>query len=554
MDFKYLLLVLVSALSIANEPRIVGGQQSPVNAYPFALSLQIENFGHICGGSYLGDGIVLTAAHCVGEDSNSAWLDSAFVESGSNVLGGGSRSNVARLTAHPDYNSDYFINDYALLKLDNNLTVPSVNLVNSSEFSGSQRASSLTVVGWGLTEFDELPSQQRYVEVDLWSTARCRAVGELSEAEFGIDIATGFCAASVGKDSCNGDSGGPIFTELNGQVTQYGLVSWGSSECDGTTPGIYARLDNQAAWLAAAKSMLLSDYQYPVLNRWRTRPGVQEVYTVTLEKVTLSAAEPSVESVPADWQVSLSSCSDSTCDLRITTPANVASGRYEIELSSAGKTMKLLADIEAMTNLAPFSVAALGFGSPAPVVSNQSIVLGDNGSNEADRKGSFGIVVPVTGPGVLRWQADIESEYDYDFFEVALLTQWPSASNFVFQQSSDQPLMQLAGQFRQPLTLGVSVPAGEHLVELRYRKDEYLGFGRDQVVISDVQFIDLAQAQSLQDWSLWYNDQGERLAGNLTIGDYQENPWFNGEVKLGQATAWLLALWPLIWLSRRRTS
>lgn len=63
MDFKYLLLVLVSALSIANEPRIVGGQQSPVNAYPFALSLQIENFGHICGGSYLGDGIVLTAAH-----------------------------------------------------------------------------------------------------------------------------------------------------------------------------------------------------------------------------------------------------------------------------------------------------------------------------------------------------------------------------------------------------------------------------------------------------------------------------------------------------------
>ena len=48
------------------------------------------------------------------------------------------------------------------------------------------------------------------------------------------------CAGQVGRDSCNGDSGGPLVQ--NGR--QIGIVSWGSSRCGGSLPGVYTRVSS----------------------------------------------------------------------------------------------------------------------------------------------------------------------------------------------------------------------------------------------------------------------------------------------------------------------
>jgi len=46
-----------------------------------------------------------------------------------------------------------------------------------------------------------------------------------------------------------GDSGGPLVCEKNGVWTLVGIVSWGSSTCSTSSPGVYARVTELRAWV-----------------------------------------------------------------------------------------------------------------------------------------------------------------------------------------------------------------------------------------------------------------------------------------------------------------
>lgn len=71
--FSVFLAVISSAsFRILSRPkRIVGGDlisRSQYDNYGYAVSLQLQDkdtFSHFCGGTYIGDGWIITAAHCV---------------------------------------------------------------------------------------------------------------------------------------------------------------------------------------------------------------------------------------------------------------------------------------------------------------------------------------------------------------------------------------------------------------------------------------------------------------------------------------------------------
>ena len=58
------------------------------------------------------------------------------------------------------------------------------------------------------------------------------------------------CAEAFGRDSCKGDSGGPLaFEEEDGKYTQIGIVSWGDT-CGKTGKlDVYTRVNTLLSWV-----------------------------------------------------------------------------------------------------------------------------------------------------------------------------------------------------------------------------------------------------------------------------------------------------------------
>ncbi|KAI9290944.1 trypsin-domain-containing protein [Neoconidiobolus thromboides FSU 785] len=75
------------------------------------------------------------------------------------------------------------------------------------------------------------------VKVSVFNAAKCK------QAYSDLDTKTQFCAAypEGGKDSFQGDSGGPIFTEEGTTPILVGIVSWGEGCALKGKPGVYTR-------------------------------------------------------------------------------------------------------------------------------------------------------------------------------------------------------------------------------------------------------------------------------------------------------------------------
>ncbi|MCG7496127.1 trypsin-like serine protease [Vibrio sp. Of7-15] len=207
-------------------PRIVGGKPAAAEDWKFYTQIVSRNSNRsFCGASYIGDGFVLTAAHCVDGDLPSQ----IAVKIGGIRYNGtdGVRANVSQIFIHPAYSTRDLSNDIALLKLS---SVPQgVVAVDIAAGSLSQYAANgdwLTVAGLGRTsEGGSAPSVLQEVDVPLVSDAICRQSG----GNYTTVGDVSFCAGvpEGGIDSCQGDSGGPIVINRSGTVTQLGIVSWG---------------------------------------------------------------------------------------------------------------------------------------------------------------------------------------------------------------------------------------------------------------------------------------------------------------------------------------
>ena len=107
--------------------RIVGGELVfPRDLYPwFTMTLNLDESGSIswagCGGMLVAPEYVLTAAHCLPafEDGKEAVMVGAVCPFSAINCGEPRQTiNVESIISHPEYNSDSFRNDFALLKLE----------------------------------------------------------------------------------------------------------------------------------------------------------------------------------------------------------------------------------------------------------------------------------------------------------------------------------------------------------------------------------------------------------------------------------------------------
>ncbi|KAH9893773.1 serine endopeptidase [Xylariomycetidae sp. FL2044] len=246
---KYVLAVAALASVAAAAPtdvgaQIVGGTTASSGEFPYIVSLS-QSGSHFCGGVLVAADTVLTAGHCsVGMTARNVKVRAGSLKWAS----GGTQVSVSSITVHPSYNSRTTDYDVAIWKLSTSIAESSTIGYATLPASGSDPSAgtTLTVAGWGtLNEnSNSLPANLMKVDVPVISRTECRQ-------QYGTSAVTNnmFCAGydAGGKDSCSGDSGGPIINKSSGVLV--GLVSWGQGCAEAGYAGVYANVGALLTWI-----------------------------------------------------------------------------------------------------------------------------------------------------------------------------------------------------------------------------------------------------------------------------------------------------------------
>lgn len=234
--------------------RIVGGETTEVNEYPWQVALVNQGGSNVwCGGSLINDRWVLTAAHCTAEGVQQILLGNHLQSTTDSAE---KRINVKKVVDHPNYNSKTLDNDFSLLELstpvDLESVAPSIRpvcLPSAGNPSQYEDVSSI-VSGWGTTSSGgDQPNALRDVTVTTMNNSACNGFygsGTITNAMI--------CAADTEKDSCQGDSGGPLVRNVGGYFNQIGVVSWGYGCANAQYPGVYSRVTNAIDWITTTSA------------------------------------------------------------------------------------------------------------------------------------------------------------------------------------------------------------------------------------------------------------------------------------------------------------
>eukprot|EP01105_Mastigella_eilhardi_P005180 TRINITY_DN16951_c0_g1_i1.p1 TRINITY_DN16951_c0_g1~~TRINITY_DN16951_c0_g1_i1.p1 ORF type:complete len:372 (-),score=84.33 TRINITY_DN16951_c0_g1_i1:81-1196(-) len=251
------------------EPRVIGGTVvSPPGKYPFLTFLLVffenANGGQTtarCTATLVSSRWVMTAAHCVAMSNTAGtknWMiDRAQVWVGAHDLTDGStgeQADVDVFVPHPLYDPVVMANDVALLHLVKDIDakyVPAV-LPAPGEYSNYYSTGTLMkIAGWGITDTGSVSSVPMEAAVPLVNTTTCQK--QLATSELFATLCAGFTQGGV--DTCEGDSGGPMFLPINSKNVVFGITSYGDGCALAGKPGVYTGTQAYYAWITETMSM-----------------------------------------------------------------------------------------------------------------------------------------------------------------------------------------------------------------------------------------------------------------------------------------------------------
>ena len=240
---------------------------------------------HKCGGSYLGSGYILTAAHCIRDDITTMRLRLGTLD----ITKGGSTFRVHSVVIHKRHKEFESRADVALIKLDDRR-----GLLDGLEQSGKLEAielagqelppavkeDDLIVTGWGYlgamrpgtkTPVDQIgraqrnPKELQFLSLEVTKPSDCTSIPELGVfADQDIVCAKGKYA---GSDSCAGDSGGPVTQRIGDRRVLVGVVSAGKGCAQARLPAVYMKASRYADWIKRSKALLETAAKNSVLVR-----------------------------------------------------------------------------------------------------------------------------------------------------------------------------------------------------------------------------------------------------------------------------------------------
>ena len=216
----------------------------PTTSAPWAISIwnspdnDEAHAEFICSGTLIAPHTVLTAAHCTLEPG------AYFVKVKSQALNDQTPfTTVSGVWTNPRYDAKTFINDIGLLKLDDDfpgITYPS--LANAQFAKSINIKTNFQLFGWGIDQAGQDADLLKSAKLSLQDSQAKKDYGSSFNPNTMISAGRKITIENVWSGACNGDSGGPLTTNINGITVVAGVTSWGEKGCKSPKPTVFSRV------------------------------------------------------------------------------------------------------------------------------------------------------------------------------------------------------------------------------------------------------------------------------------------------------------------------
>jgi len=203
-----------------------------------------------CTGTLVGKNVVITAGHCF-FCAGAGAANKSVVFFGTDINRPG-KTVTGRITRHPNYGKNGLHNDVSVIILDEDLAAPNAKPRRIATRAEIDNSTFVRAVGFGNSDFASTTGfgTKRLVDIPVASIG-CSRPNDPSKfgCDKGLELVAGFIG--LGPDSCNGDSGGPVYVLVGDDASkdENWAISGATSRSTNAAPrpcgdgGIHERLD-----------------------------------------------------------------------------------------------------------------------------------------------------------------------------------------------------------------------------------------------------------------------------------------------------------------------
>ncbi|CAK1587428.1 unnamed protein product [Parnassius mnemosyne] len=248
------------------EAIIIGGMDAYEGEFPHMVLLGFangtSNDNWACGGILISERFILTAGHCTWSKDYGPVTDAKVgILARSAATDSTRHYKIKRIIKHPNYKSPKKYNDIALLETDREIALDQYAVPACLHNGHLVNDTTATVTGWGTTAFrrNKVSDVLQKVTLQKFSDEECYrsyAPGTpgMRHMKDGYNSTTQICYGDwhAAKDSCNGDSGGPVqvkHPEIYCMYSVLGITSWGKQCGYPGQPAIYTRVAAYVPWI-----------------------------------------------------------------------------------------------------------------------------------------------------------------------------------------------------------------------------------------------------------------------------------------------------------------